>query len=164
MLHINERRGGKMRTVVALVVGIGISMLGSAVLDHLMKPRDFAPALHKALMTEPRSAVAPEVMTVLQKAGRITVYIVDPTAGLVIGIFVGLVQKKHPITLALICWLPRCLLDLVSDSARQWATSLSGVVRYLFDSSLPFITAFVGVVLAQYLLTRLSRFSGETEI
>jgi len=141
------------------VIAVIISVVGSVVLDQLFQPRDFAAALHAAATTRRNSPAAPEIMGKLRRAGEITVYVADPIAGLIVGIFVGLVQKKHPVPVALIGMVPHGLLELVSDDIKSWSRSVFGVARYAADSSLPFFAAFVGVVLARYLITRRFRVS-----
>ena len=141
----------KLRTAAILLAGVVISMVGTVVVDSLLEPRDFAPALRRALATGANIPVPPEVMQRIRRAADITVYVVDPLAGLVVGLFVGLLQKKHAITVALIALIPNFLIDLTPAHIDNWPRSASGAARYLIDCSLPFVIAIVGVVLTRYL-------------
>jgi hypothetical protein len=152
----------KLRTVAILLAGVVISIVGTVVLDGLMQPRDFAPTLRAALATGANTPVAPEVMQRLRRAAHITVYVANPAAGLVVGLFVGLLQKRRAIALALIALIPNFLIDLTPVHIGNWPQSAVGAAHFLIGSSLPFVTAILGVMLTRHL--RRPRMSDEIQV
>ena len=94
-------------------------------------------------------------MATLYKAGGITVYIEDPLAGLVVGFLVGLLQRKRPILIAVLCLVPDVLLRfaMASDDLRFWASS-PGLVRHVLYDSLPFLAATIGALVTSQLVLR----------
>jgi hypothetical protein len=141
----------KLRTAAILLVGVAISMVGTVVLDSLVEPRDFKPALRIALATGANCPVPAEAMQRIRRAAHLSVYVADPVAGLVAGLFVGLLQKKRAIIVALIALMPNFLTDLTPVHVGNWSHLHPGAARFLIDRSLPFMAAIVGVVLARYL-------------
>lgn len=83
-----------LRTTVVLTVGVLLSVVGGPELDELIRPKDFVAELHKALTVPAQSQESREIMRKLRRAGDITIYVSDPLAGLIVGIFVGLVQRR----------------------------------------------------------------------
>jgi hypothetical protein len=146
-----------LRTTAVLTVGVLLSVVGGPELDKLIQPKDFVAELHKALTVPARSPESREIMRKLYHAGDITVYISDPLAGLIVGIFVGLFQRRHTMIMALSCMAPNFLLGLFSDNVKNWARSPSGIVHYVAWSSLPFIAAVAGAGFARWLILRGSR-------
>jgi hypothetical protein len=84
-------------------------------------------------------------------------YVSDPLAGLIVGLFVGLFQRRHTTIIALSCMVPDFLISLLSDNIKNWARSPSGIIYYMASSSLPFIAAVAGAAFAQWLILRGSR-------
>jgi hypothetical protein len=139
-------------TVAVLIAGVVVSLLCSAVLDHFMQPKDFPHVLRQALTAPPSSPDWPEIQQRLRHAGLITVYAADPLAGLVTGILVGFLQRKRAAIIAAGCMVPNFWLEFSADRARNWAASGNGIAIYLFDHSLPFITAMLGAMLCRRLI------------
>ena len=105
----------------------------------------------------------PEIMRRLHNAGDITVFISEPLAGLIVGVFVALAQRRHALVISLVCIVPESLSDFLSDNVKNWATSPSGIIHYLELSSLPFIAAIAGAMLTQWLTKRRSRYRDPAE-
>lgn len=145
-----------LRTAAVLIVGILLSVVGGTELDKLLQPKDFITELHQALTIPPQSQEWPEIMRRLHHAGDISVYISDPLVGLIVGIFVGLFQRRRTRIIALSCMAPNFLLHLFSDNVKNWARSPFGILQYLERSSLPFIAAIAGVTFVQWLILRAS--------
>jgi hypothetical protein len=143
-----------LKTAAILIVGILTSVVGGMELDAIMQPKDFDVELHKALTTSPQSREWPEIMRKLHQAADITVYISDPLAGLVVGIFVGFFQRRCTALVALSCMVPNFLLSLFSDNVKNWAGSPPGLLLYLGRNSLPFIAAVAGAAFVQWLFLR----------
>jgi len=143
-----------LRTTVVLTVGVLLSVVGGPELDELIRPKDFVAELHKALTVPAQSQESREIMRKLRRAGDITIYVSDPLAGLIVGIFVGLVQRRRTTIMALSCMVPDFLLGLFSDNVKNWARSQSGIIHYMEWSSLPFIAAVAGAGFARWLILR----------
>src|SRR6266446_2242354 len=140
-------------TAVVLLAGGVVSIFGSAALDHFMQPN--SPYLiRQALETPSSSADWPEIQRRLRHSGLITIYGVDPLAGLLVGMLIGLLQKKHTAIIAACCMVPNFWLELSSDHVRNWAGSKSGIAIYAFHKALPFIAAILGAVLCRFLIGR----------
>jgi hypothetical protein len=152
-----------LRTAVVLILGALIYSVGGTGLSYLMQPKDFVPELHKAMTMPANSPEWPEVMRRLRHAGDITVFISEPLAGLIVGVFVALAQRRHAVVVSLACIVPESLSDFLSDNIKNWARSPSGIIHYLELSSLPFIAAIAGAMLTQSLIKRRPRYRDPAE-
>jgi hypothetical protein len=112
---------------VVLIVGVLLSVVGSTELGELLQPKDFVAQLHKALTVPAQSPEWREIMLKVRHAGDITIYVSDPLAGLIVGVFVALVQRRRTTIMALSCMAPNFLLSLFSDNVKNWARSPSGI-------------------------------------
>jgi hypothetical protein len=120
-------------------------------LAHYIDP-DFPQTLRQAMKTPANSLDWVEIRRKLQHSHLIVVYVADPLAGFIAGIFVGYVQKKRTAIIAASCMVPGFLAGLSVNHVRYWASSVSRIAIYLGESSLPFITAIIAALLCRHLL------------
>jgi hypothetical protein len=140
-----------IRSAVVLVCGILLFIVASVCLERLFTPN--LPVLIREIYT-PHS---PEQSAVLSKqlshwvyAG---VYLVNPLAAIVVGLFVGFLQRSNTVFLAGCCLIPDLLLQLLGDPRKVWAHSLKGVFVFSFDHVLPFALAMITAAGCQYLIS-----------
>jgi hypothetical protein len=93
-----------------------------------------------------------EIWSALRRSAAISIYIIEPIAGLAVGLFVGSLQRKRPAIVAASCLLPEFFQGLLSDKAKVWTGSAFGVLRFTFQHSLPFVAAVVAAMLCQRLI------------
>ena len=94
-----------------------MSVFGSAALDQILQPKDFCQALHKALIASPNNQNGLKfLMRMFRHASYLTVYVADPLAGLIIGVFVGLTHKRCAMIIALTCMVPQLSFRFVFRS------------------------------------------------
>jgi hypothetical protein len=95
------------RTVLVILVGAMISFLVIATAAHVtLRPVGLATEMQNA----DRSQADREVFQHdFQRAHWLSVLIINPVTGVVIGFFVGLLQKSKPALTAGLCLLPQLL-------------------------------------------------------
>lgn len=141
-----------MRTVAVVLVGIFLSIFGAALLDHLIDPH--AQELIVKAFTLPRDSPQwAELSLRLQRSAWLTSYVVNPLTGFLIGIFVGIFQKRHTVVVAAGCLIPYFLYTLLMDRGRLFSHSVNGLLTHLFVVSLPFMAAVVTATAIQHLMT-----------
>jgi hypothetical protein len=139
-----------VRTVACLGGGIFLSFVLPAILDKLLEP-NLPHLIMEAARTPREQLQSSEAWRELQHSASVVVYVLDPLVGIGVGTFIGLLQKRRPVILAVLCLVPSYLVELLTDHRRSWAASGSGILHYLFNHSLPFIAAIVAVSLSRYL-------------
>jgi hypothetical protein len=128
-----------MRTVAVFLGGALLWMLAIGALELVLDPNG-GQWIVKAFNTPPNSPQWEEIAQQLERSGRIELYVISPFAGLAVGIFVGLLQKRRALIVTASCLIPDFLYSL-SDHARLWSHSVLGVLRYGLTRSIPFATA-----------------------
>jgi hypothetical protein len=140
-------------TAVVLIAGSAAAVFGGLALDHFLQP-GFPHLVRQVLTTPPNSADWPEIQRRLRYSGLLTIYVADPLTALLVGMLVGLLQKRRSAIIAACCMVPNFWLELSSDHIRYWAGSKSGIAIYVFHKALPFIAAILGAVLCRLLIGR----------
>lgn len=139
-----------MRTAVIVVSGVLLSFLIGGVLTSVLLPN--AGQLIVTMWNTPASSSRwDELWTQWQQAGRTITYLIKPLVGVALGVFVGLLQKHRVVLVATTCLVPDFLVGFLADRARYWSHSLFGICMYLFNHSLPLVTAAI----VAYILHRL---------
>ena len=143
-----------MRTVAVFLGGVALSYAVPMVLGHFLQP-DSSQLVVKIFTTPPNSPEWPEIWRRWHHVNLVALYVMAPLAGLVVGTFVGLLQKHHAAAVAASCLLPGFLDSFWADRAKSWATSASGILFFIAVRSLPFVTAILAATLCQrWLRTR----------
>ena len=140
-----------IRTAVVLLCGILLFLVASVCLERLLAPNDFV-LIHKMYTPLP-----PEQSALFYKqlshSADITVYVVDPLAAIIVGLFVGLLQRRNAVILAGCCLIPDFIISQFDDTRKLWEYSLKGISIYAFHHALPFAGAMVTAAACQYLIS-----------
>jgi hypothetical protein len=111
-----------------------------------------------ALISRLYDAVPPDARTGfyerLYHSASVTVFVVVPLAGAIVGVFVGLLQRTWVRTVAVCCLIPDFVFGFLGDTRKVWAHSAKGISIYAFDEALPFAAAILAATVCRYLLTR----------
>ena len=137
------------KTTAVTAAGVLLSFFLAAELQHLLRP-NMPQLIVKAQHANPRGPEWGGLSKQLQHVAAVTVYVVGPLAGIGVGVFVALLQKRRPVLIACLCLIPQFFVGLFTDYRRAWAHSASGVLHYLFDHSLPFILAILAVIAVDF--------------
>jgi hypothetical protein len=139
------------RTAVVLVCGILLFIIASTCLERLLAPNDFV------LICKMYTPLPPQQSALLYKqlshSADITVYLVDPLAAIVVGLFVGLLQRANAVFLAGCCLIPDFLFQWFGDTRKVWAHSLKGISLYSFHRVLPFAVAMIMAAVVKYFIS-----------
>jgi hypothetical protein len=148
---MDHKASEAIRTFVVFLCGVLLSVVAAACLEYVFGRN--APALISRLYTP----IPPDQRALFYKQlfhfASVTVYVVDPLVGVVVGLFVGLLQRTHAMTVAACCLIPDFMLGFVDDTRKVWAHSVRGISIYSFDHALPFAAAMVTAAACQYLLS-----------
>lgn len=142
-----------MRTIIVCLSGIVLAIVGPIILGHIFLP-DEVQWIVKAYTTPPESLQWEEISKQLHRAGLIQLYLVNPLGGVIVGAFIGILQKTRPVILSVLCILPDFLLSFFGEQNKLWATSSSGIMHYGISRSLPFLTAIIAAAVCHLLMSR----------
>ena len=140
------------RTLGVFSVGVVLSIVVPILLMYFLQPH-FNQLMARVFTTPPNSPDWDETWSALRRSAAISTYIIDPLAGLTVGLFVGLFQRERPAIVAASCLLPEFFRGLLSDHAKVWMGSAFGALRFTFQHSLPFVAAVVAATLCQHLIS-----------
>ena len=139
--------------------GFVISVVASAILEHLFSP-DVGNLIYKLRAGVPIDQQAVIVQRLYHSA-NITVFVVNPLVGVVVGAFVGLLQRTRAMTLAVCCLIPDLIIGVIDDTRKVWAHSSKGIAIYAVHHALPFVAAAITAGAVRYLLAlRRARIEG----
>jgi hypothetical protein len=153
------KHNGMIRTVLVFCGGFLLFVVATALLEYIFSPDSFY-VLHKVITGVPDSQM-PALLDRLDRAAKITVFVVRPLGGLLVGVFVGLLQRKGTVTVAVCCLIPDWILSLIDDPRKVWAHSAKGIAIYGSHHALPFATAAIAAAAVRYILAR--RTAAKTE-
>ena len=138
-----------MRTSAILLAGVALWFTLTVLAEKLFFPDDLQ-TIHTA-MTVSDSSETTKAYTQLLKRGSIDLYLISPAIGIVVGSFVGLVQKYRPVLVASARPLPDLLWSCFANKAHLSTHSFVGLLRYLVIGSLPVLGAALAAVCSAHL-------------
>ncbi len=141
------------RTIAVFVGGVLLSFLLPIPMGHYLTPNT-GPLIVRMFSTPPNSPDWDELWRQWHRINLLSLYVISPLVGLAVGIFVGLLQKQHPVLLAVLCQLPEYLDRLRTDHVTRRLGSLSGTFTYLLIRLLPFLAAALGAFICERLVRR----------
>ncbi len=145
-----------MRTIAvflgALVVAFSVDLL----LGHFVTP-DSDKLIAQIFSTDPGGPQWPELWRQWHRVNMFSLYLITPAAGLLCGAFIGLLQKNHVVLVAAVSEIPQFVELLWADHAKIWAHSLYGILIFLANLSLPFLTAMLAAWLCHRWLIQSNR-------
>jgi len=107
------------RTFVVVLVGVLASFLLMASAAHLvLKPVDLAGKMQSANRSNDDRAVFERDF---QRAHWLTVFLINPSVGIAIGLFVGLFQKTRASVIAAACLVPQFVFHLYANGWTGWS-------------------------------------------
>lgn len=116
-----------MRTFAVALGGVVLSFVAPLLLARVFLPGEFT-LISKAFVIPPHSSQWTEVSYQLHRAELIQAYVINPLGGVVVGIFVGLLQQRRALIAAVGCMIPDLLYGLLVSRPRIWADSVRGVL------------------------------------
>lgn len=141
------------RLVAIFLGGVALSVFATGTFQLLLTSSG---DIIKLNTTATNSAEWPEILNHLRQSGIVSTYLVVPLAGLLVGVFVGVLQKRWAMLVAASCWVPDFLFGFFSDEHKAWARSSRGITFYIVDHSLPFIVAVLASAICSRLISRRS--------
>jgi hypothetical protein len=145
-----------MRTVAVFLGSLVVAFAVDSLLGHFLTP-DSGRLIVQIFTADPSSPQWPEIWRQWHRANMLSLYLITPVVGLFAGAFIGLLQKHHAILVAASTQVPQFVELLWADRAKVWAHSLSGILVFLANRSLPFITAMLAAWLCQRLFSHRTR-------
>lgn len=139
------------RTFAAVLGGVTLSFVVPLILARVFLP-DELKLIAKAFVTPSNSPEWTEISHQFHRTELIAVYVINPLAGLAVGIFVALLQRSRALIFAAGCMIPDFLYGLLGNRPRMWVGSTRGILYYLFDHSLPFMAALLIAALCQRII------------
>jgi hypothetical protein len=107
------------RTFTVILVGIAASFLVMATASHLiLKPVNLAIKMQKANRSDNDRTIFQQDF---QRAHLLSVLLINPSIGLVVGLFVGFFQKTRVSITAAACLLPQFLFRLYANGWAGWS-------------------------------------------
>jgi hypothetical protein len=140
-----------IRIFLIFVGGSLISIVASAVLEYFFV-RDSGTLISKLYTGLPADQRA-QFYQRLQHSITVSVYIVGPAVGVMVGIFVALLPRTWTRIVAMCCLIPDFMFVLLDDQRRPWAYSVSGIATFAFDHALPFVAAALTAGVLRNVLT-----------
>jgi hypothetical protein len=140
------------RTIAVFLGGVALTAIVGTLLSTAFTP-DAGKLVVWMLHQRPNDPNWLEVYPRWHRWMLISAYVVPPLTGAVVGLFVGLLQKKAAALVAAACFLPELVLMSIG-STWVWAGSLSGTLRYWAIRSIPFVTAAAVAAIVQRLVRR----------
>lgn len=127
------------RTFAVVLLGAVVSFLLMAAAAHLiLNPIDLASKMQNANRSDNDRAI---FQRDFQRAHWLTVFLINPSVGLAVGLFVAFFQKSRPSITAAACLLPQFLFHLYANG---WAGSANqGLPPLLGHQFLVFLPATV---------------------
>jgi hypothetical protein len=147
-----------MRIVVVLLGAVVLSFAAEAAMGHFLTP-NAGELIVQMSTTPPSSNEWDELWRQWHHVNVISLCVCAPLAGLAAGIFVGLFQKRHAIVVSAISQMPELILLTLSDRAKPWASTVSGLASFAIQHSLPLIAGILGALLCRRFIT--SRWSSK---
>jgi hypothetical protein len=107
------------RTFTVILVGIAASFLVMATASHLiLKPVNLAIKMQNANRSDNDRTIFQQDF---QRAHWLSVLLINPSIGLVVGLFVGFFQKTRASITAAACLLPQFLFRLYANGWAGWS-------------------------------------------
>ncbi len=151
---------GWLRAIIVLIIGIAISVVIPVFLEYLLQPNG-AIVIRRALTAPLNDSQWHDIAKNLRHQANISVFVIAPATGLVVGLFVGFFQEHRAQVVAALCLLPDLCDSLLSDRRKLWASSFDGICRFVAFHSLPFILAVVAAFLVKAWMRRRTRKANE---
>jgi hypothetical protein len=142
-----------MRTVAVFIGSIIVAFVADLLLGHFFTP-DNGRLIVQIFTTDPSSPQWPDIWRQWHHVNMLSLYVITPVVGLFAGAFVGLLQRHRAILVAAGSQVPQFVELYWADRAKIWAHSLSGVLVFLANRSLPFFAAMLAAWLCQCWLNR----------
>jgi ABC-type glycerol-3-phosphate transport system permease component len=151
------------RTLGVFLVGVVLSIVVPILSMYFLQPH-FNQLIARVFTTPPNNHDWDEIWSALRRSAAISTYIIEPVAGLAVGLFVGLFQRERPAIIAAGCLIPEFLHGFFVDHAKFWMRSAVGILHFTFQHSLPFVAAIVAATLCHRLLSNKATVSVEDGI
>ena len=139
-----------LRTASVLSGGVVVSFAANVALQHYLTP-DFNQLIVRMFTTPVNSNDWSEVSRQWHHANLVSLFVRAPLAGLLVGIFVGALQRHQVALVAACAQVPDFLGLLWSDRIRIGDHSVS-LASFLAQHSLPFIAAIVAAMVCHRIL------------
>ncbi len=142
----------RWRSVAVLLGAALLTLALGVVLMYVITPNK-SQLIVRIFTTSPNSSHWPEISRQWNRVMFLDHYVITPLTGVIVGLFIGLLQKRYPVVLALLAPLPVRLFMLWSDRTNTLAMFHSSVPKFVLVNSIP----FVSTAIAAWLFYRLSR-------
>ena len=142
-----------MRILVISAAAVFLSYFSGILLALLFMPEAVHVA-HLVFTTPQQSPEWNELWRQWHREQILTIYVVNPIVGLIVGTFVGFLERNRIVLVAGTALIPRFLQVFMGDHAKAWANSPVGILVYFADSSLPFIAAIGVAIVVHHWRTR----------
>ena len=146
-----KNRRETIRTILVLFGGVMVSILASALFENILAPN--SADLISRLYTQIQPHDPAVFFRGLSHSIAVTIYVINPLVGLIVGAFVGLLQRIWTKTVAACCLMPNFIVVSSDDHRRLWAYSIKGITVFAFHNALPFAAAIITATFIRYVLT-----------